>query len=163
MMKKLPFRKRGAMVAGVVLAGALAAGGATAYAVTGDATQPAKSPAATAKAKHRHGLFAPGIHGQATVKNGKTGAFVVREWQRGQVSTVSGDNVTVKSEDGVSWTWTVDGNTKIGRDGKQITVGDLKSGDHVAVVGTQAGSANDAVRIFAPSADQWAKHHAKTS
>jgi hypothetical protein len=158
MVMKLPFRKRGAVVAGVVLAGVLAAGGATAYAVGGDNSgHPAKT-AAAAKGKHRAGaLFGPGIHGEATVKNGKKGTFTTREWQRGQVTAVAGDNVTVKSEDGFSWTWTVAGTTKIGRDGKQITVADLKSGDQVAVVGTKQGSANDATRIFAPSQAQLAK------
>ncbi|MCX4419318.1 DUF5666 domain-containing protein [Streptomyces mirabilis] len=173
MMRKRWLGRRGATVAGIVLAGGLTVGGATAYAAGTDGSHSA-APTAAAKAhkhagKHRHLRFrvhrmlARGVHGQATVKNAKTGQYVVREWQRGQVTSISGDRLTVKSPDGVSWTWNVDKNAKVTRDGKKLTESALKNGDTVLVVGKQSGGTNDAGRIFAPSAAQLAKMKAKAA
>jgi hypothetical protein len=89
-----------------------------------------------------------------TVKNGKTGQYVVREWQRGQITAVSGSTVTVKSTDGTTWTWTTASNTKITRDGKKIAESALATGNKVEILGKQSGSANDATRIFAPTGTQ---------
>ena len=154
-------RRHGIVVASLVLTGALAAGGATAYAAsTSTSPTPTPAPSATAtaapKAGHLAGrrLVRAGIHGQITVKNRTSGQYVTREWQRGQVSAVSGTMVTVKSADGTTWTWTTAGTTRVTRDGKTITESTLQSGDKVLVVGKQAGTANDATRIFAPSATQ---------
>lgn len=171
MMKSMP-RKRRAMVTGVILAGVLAAGGATAYASS--TSSPGASPSSAASAssakqhhnkhhkKHgKHHRSLPGVHGQATVKNRKTGQFVVREWQRGSITGVSGATLTVKSADGVSWTWTVEKNARITRGGKKFAESALKTGDTVRVVGRQAGSANDALRISVPTPAQLAKQHAK--
>lgn len=158
-MRKLSLRRRGTVVAGVVLAGALAVGGATAFAATSPSTSTSTQASVPTAAHKHHGkhprlrrLHLLGVHGQATVKNAKTGQYVVREWQRGQVTAVSGADVTVKSADGVSWTWAVAQNSKITRDGKKISESVLKDGDTVLVVGKQSGSANDAGRIFAPTA-----------
>ncbi|MEY9963367.1 uncharacterized protein (UPF0333 family) [Streptacidiphilus sp. MAP12-16] len=162
-MGKLSLRRRGTVAGAVVLAGILAAGGATAYAAT--SSSPAKSTStAAAKAKAKHHRHAPrGVHGQVTVKNGKTGQYVTREWQRGQVTAVSGTTLTVKSADGTTWTWTADPKLKITRDGKKTTESVLASGDTVLVEGNQAGSVNDATRIYAPSAAQIAKWKAKAA
>ncbi|MGR6975057.1 hypothetical protein ACU639_36675 [Streptomyces cynarae] len=165
-------RKRRAVVTGVVLAGVLAVGGATAYASSASAPGASPSSAASAssakqhhkkhnKKRGKHHRSLPGVHGQATVKNRKTGQFVVREWQRGSITGVSGATLTVKSADGVSWTWTVEKNAKIIRDGKKVAESALKTGDTVMVVGRRAGSANDALRIVAPTPAQLAKRHAK--
>lgn len=172
---KSMLRKRRAVVTGVVLAGVLAVGGATAYASS--ASSPGASPSSAASAssakqhhkkhqKHpkkdgKHHRSLPGVHGQATVKNRKTGQFVVREWQRGSITGVSGATLTVKSADGVNWTWTVEKNARISRDGKKVAESALKTGDTVMVVGRQAGSVNDALRIVAPTPAQLAKQHAK--
>jgi hypothetical protein len=167
MMTKRWLGRRGAVVAGIVLAGGLVAGGTAAYAA-GTGNAPATTHPTPAKAAHKHPgkrrhprLGAVGIHGEATVRNARTGAFVVREWQRGQVTAVNGDHLTVRSADGVSWTWTVEKNATITRDGKKITESTLKSGDTVLVVGRQVGTANDAGRVFAPSQAQLAKAAAK--
>ena len=166
MINRLTPRRRIAVVAGVVLAGGLVAGGATAFADTSATASP--SPSATAAhpkaGKHRRlRLRAPGVHGEATVKDGKIGQWVVREWQRGRITAVSGDTVTVRSADGTSWTWTVPGSAKITRDGGTIAESALKDGDPVLVVGRKDGSANDARRVFAPSPAQLAKLKAKAA
>ncbi|MEZ0093813.1 DUF5666 domain-containing protein [Streptacidiphilus sp. EB129] len=164
-MRTLPLRRRGIAVASLVLAGGVAVGGATAYAASGTTATPSASPSATAahQAAHRHLRTPRGIHGQATVKNGVTGQYVTREWQRGQVTSVSGATLTVKSADGTSWTWTTDSSTKVTRDGKKINESVLANGDTVEVLGKQSGTANDATRIFAPSAAQIAKMKAKSA
>lgn len=160
---------RRTVVTGVILAAVLAAGGATAYASSTSSPGASRSSASASSAhakqhhkmhgKHRHSL--PGVHGQATVEKRKTGQFVVREWQRGSITGVSGATLTVKSADGVSWTWTVEKNARITRDGKKAAESVLKTGDTVRVVGRQAGSANDALRISVPTPAQLAKQHAK--
>jgi hypothetical protein len=171
-MMKSMLRKQRAMVTGVILAGVLAAGGATAYASSTSSQGAGPSSAASASSakqhhkkhhkKHgKHHRSLPGVHGQATVKKRKTGEFVVREWQRGSITGVPGATLTVKSADGVSWTWTVEKNARITRDGKKVAESALKTGDTVMVVGRQAGSANDALRIVAPTPAQLAKQHAK--
>jgi hypothetical protein len=166
-MGKLTLHRRGVIVASSLLAGGLAVGGATAYAASSSsgpsATSTPSASAAPHKAAHRHVRVPLGVHGQATVKNGKTGQYVVREWQRGQITAVSGDTVTVKSADGTSWTWTASSSTRVTREGQKIAESALKSGDSVVVLGTQSGSANDANRIFAPSAAQIAKMKAKAA
>ncbi|MBC9730877.1 hypothetical protein [Streptomyces sp. TRM68367] len=167
-------RNRRAMVTGVILAGVLSAGGATAYASSTSSPGASPSSAASASSAHakqhhkkhgkhhrKHHRSLPGVHGQATVKNRKTGQFVVREWQRGSITGVSGATLTVKSADGVSWTWTVENNAPITRDGEKAAGSVLKTGDTVLVVGRQAGSANDALRISVPTPAQLAKQHAK--
>ncbi|MHA6757169.1 hypothetical protein [Streptacidiphilus sp. PAMC 29251] len=159
-MGKLTLRRRGTVIAALAVTGVLVAGGATASAATSTTT--AKATTTTAKAKHKqaHRHAPRGVHGQRTVKNVKTGQYVTREWQRGQVTAVSGTTVTVKSADGTSWAWNADPKLKITRDGKKTTESVLKSGDTVLVEGTQAGTKNDAIRIFAPSAAQLAKRKA---
>lgn len=167
MISRLSLGRRGTAVAGVVLAGGLVAGGATAFAATTGSSTTAPSGTASAPAAKAHHprvrRMLPGIHGQATVKNRKTGSFVVREWQRGTVVAIAGDRITVRSADGTSWTWTVVKNAKITRDGKKIAESALGTGDTVEVVGRQNGAVNDATRIFAPSAAQLAKAKTKAA
>jgi hypothetical protein len=178
-MGKLSPRRRGTLIGSIALAGVLAAGGATAYAASsgsapatsagsGQATAKASAKGkakhkAKARTKARHGLVRRGVHGQVTVKNGKTGAYTTREWQRGKVVSVSGTTVSVKSADGASWTWTADPKLKITREGAKTTESVLKSGDTVVVLGKKSGSANDATRIYAPTAAQLAKAKAKAA
>lgn len=173
-MRTLRLRRRGAVVAGAVLVAGLAVGGSTAYAVSTDSPS---TPAPAEKAhKHRWGAHhrwahhrwgggpmgpmfrrGPGVHGEATVKDRKTGRWVDREWQRGQVTGVSGKTVSVKSKDGATWQWTLSGATSIKRGGKSVAESALQKGDAVFVVGTKDGSVNDARRVFAPSKAQIAK------
>jgi hypothetical protein len=78
-----------------------------------------------------------GVHGESTVKDPDSDEWVVRIWQRGTVEKVDGDQVTVKSEDGAAWTWTVDEDTKVF---PEDTSGSdaLAKGDTVFLTGTRA-------------------------
>ncbi|MBW8794472.1 MAG: hypothetical protein JF597_12985 [Streptomyces sp.] len=108
-----------------LVAGALALGGTVAFAAGsgggGSTASPAASGAPTAPSAPDgrgpgHGWFGTGgmgVHGEATVKDPDTGTYVVRVWQRGTVERVDGGQVTVKSDDGTSWTWTVGSDVKV--------------------------------------------------
>ncbi|MFD3583508.1 hypothetical protein [Streptomyces sp. NPDC058683] len=118
--RRQPARARAVTVAFAV--GALALGGTVAFAAgsggNGPDTPPAASGAPSAPDGHGpgHGWFGMGglgVHGEATVKDPDTGKYVVRVWQRGTVEKADGDQVTVKSDDGTSWTWTVGSDVKV--------------------------------------------------
>lgn len=127
--------------------GVLALGGTVAYAATSGSSGSEALPAAAGSPSgspspggpgFRHGggggfgLGGAAVHGEATVKDKATGKWVVRIWQRGTVTKVDGDQVTVKSDDGTSWTWTVSSDaTAKGADA-------LKKGDTASLTGTRS-------------------------
>ncbi len=141
----------------------LALGGTVAYAATSSGSGDGASPSASASpstspdgpgGRHGHGMwFGPGgnaVHGEATVKDPDSGDWVVRIWQRGTVQKVDGDQVTVKSEDGAEWTWTVGSDTTVFHDGdKGSGAGDLKKGETAFLAGTRSDDGTrTAVRAF---------------
>lgn len=140
---------RGRTVIAATAVAVLALGGTVAYAATsGDSPSPGTSASSSPSpggpdGRHGRGFgLGAAVHGEATVKDPDTGKWVVRVWQRGTVEKVSGDQVTVKSEDGASWTWTVgSGATERG--------GAPKKGDKVLLVGTRsADGKRTAVRVL---------------
>ncbi|MEU6375750.1 hypothetical protein [Streptomyces sp. NPDC046909] len=158
---------RARAVTAAALVGALALGGAAvAYAATSSGSDGGATPSASGSASpspdghgpgkgHGHGwafgLGGEGVHGEATVKDRDTGEWVVRVWQRGTVEKIDGDQVTVKSEDGAEWTWTVKADTPVVRDdGKGSGAGDLKQDETVSLSGTRSGDdTRTADRAFA--------------
>jgi hypothetical protein len=148
------WRRRSARARTVIAATAvavLALGGTVAYAATsgnsgssGDEALAAASGSATPSPdgpgdRHGHGpwfLGSDAVHGESTVKD-RGGDWVVRVWQRGTVEKVDGDQVTVQSEDGAAWEWTVDSDTKVFPDDTSGT-DTLKDGDTVYLVGTRS-------------------------
>ncbi|MFJ1807721.1 MULTISPECIES: hypothetical protein [unclassified Streptomyces] len=160
---RTPWRRRSARGRAVIAAttvAVLALGGTVAYAATsGDSGggSPSASPSASsseeAGGRHGHrgpwfGLGGDAAHGEATVKDPDTGDWVVRVWQRGTVTKVDDDRVTVKSEDGASWTWTVGADASVSADGASGSGADaLKKGDTVYVAGTRSGDTNTADRV----------------
>ncbi|MFD4554950.1 hypothetical protein ACFWP5_11595 [Streptomyces sp. NPDC058469] len=155
--------RRARAVIAVATVGVLALGGTVAYAATsgspgGDAVPAAGSPSGTTPPGgpgFRHGggggfgLGGAAVHGEATVKDNATGKWVVRIWQRGTVTKVDGDQVTVKSDDGTSWTWTV---------GSGVTAqgsGALKKGDTASLTGTRSNAGTrTADRAFTGTLDR---------
>lgn len=148
-------------VAGVGAAGLLGLG--LFLAVPASAADPAPSPSASPTAKTAHprhpghpGKGHPflraralrGVHGEATVqrKNG----FHNTAWQRGQITSVSSSGVTVRSADGVSWTWTANSDTRIRKDGEKAALKDLAKDDKVIVAGERSGDTRTARLIRAP-------------
>ncbi|HST49904.1 hypothetical protein [Jatrophihabitans sp.] len=92
------------------------------------------------------------LHAQwVTRKPGSPGSFVTHDAIRGEVTAVSATSITVKALDGVSQTYAVTGSTKVhlrkaatgngkGRGGTPGTIGDVHTGDQVAVAGTGTSS-----------------------
>ncbi|MGW0585825.1 hypothetical protein ACWD25_60510, partial [Streptomyces sp. NPDC002920] len=153
---------RGRAVIAATTVAVLALGGTVAYAATsGGSGDNSASPAASSSASGtpdgpggRHGFGGPwmhfggdAVHGETTVKDGD--GWTVRVWQRGTVEKVDGDQVTVKSEDDTSWTWTVGSDTPVSADGDSGSGADaLKKGDTVYVAGTRSGDTLTADRVF---------------
>ncbi len=75
------------------------------------------------------------MHGESTVRDGDGDDWIVRVWQRGTVQEVDGEQVTVRSEDGAEWTWTVDDDTRVHEKGDSDG---LKEGDEVYLAGTRS-------------------------
>jgi len=125
---------------------------------TKDVPTTASAPAGTAhkgkKGKHagraRH--LEGAAHGQWVSKDAKTGAFVTHDAVRGDVSAVSATSITIKAADGTSETFVVNGSTKVHVKGATnppagtsaqapiATIGAVKVGDKVGVLGTGAGT-----------------------
>jgi hypothetical protein len=77
------------------------------------------------------------VHGQIVTTDGK-GNYVTHDGILGSVSAVSSTSITIKSGDGFVQTYTVNSGTKVRdkSDGKSATIGQVKVGDKVGVVGT---------------------------
>ncbi|MFI7412931.1 hypothetical protein ACIBU0_30090 [Streptomyces sp. NPDC049627] len=150
---------------------ALALGGTVAYAATssgsGEGATPAASASASASADGPHGLRGGmgfglgggGVHGEATVKDPDTDEWIVRIWQRGTIEKVDGDQVTVKSEDGAEWTWTVGSDTTVRHDGEKSSgTGGLKKGEAAFLVGTRSDDdTRTASRVLSGTWEDWDK------
>jgi hypothetical protein len=95
--------------------------------------------------------FLRGVHGTATVRI-KDGRFAQVAWQRGQVTSVSGATLTVRSADGTTWQWTTNSDTKVRRHGDKATLSQLAANDRVFVIGTVDGSTRTARAAVAPKA-----------
>jgi hypothetical protein len=110
---------------------------------------PSTSPSTGAKdkdkadKKHRS-LQARALHGEVTLAGKK---HRVVDFQRGAVEKVSGTSLTVRSADGFTATYVVDGQTKVRKDKAEAQIADVEVGDKVRVVAPQDGSTSTAKRI----------------
>ncbi|GAA2636436.1 hypothetical protein GCM10010399_81800 [Dactylosporangium fulvum] len=84
------------------------------------------------------------LHGDFVVKDG-SGKYVTQRLQSGAVTAVSSTSITAKSEDGHSTTFTVGTDTKVNHGSS--TIGDVKVGDTVTVVGVVSGDTATATSI----------------
>ena len=94
--------------------------------------------------KHHAGLKAV-EHGELTVHT-KTGDKVV-DVQRGVITAVDATSVTVKSTDGYSATYTLDPATKVHKDKKAATAGDVAVNDRVRLEATKTATSDTVTRI----------------
>lgn len=178
---------RKAMLAGAVALALTGTGAALAWSATGTPT-PSPSPSQSAPGKDaapgQH-LKAPGhmkgqrmqpLHGEGVVKK-PDGTFQTILEQRGTVESVSDTAITVRSEDGYSQTYTVNGDTRIlvipapaggsgstggsgatGDDGRRLkptdgTIADIAAGDTVRIAGVRDGGKAAATRIVKGAGD----------
>ncbi|MGW0336735.1 hypothetical protein ACWD0J_33670 [Streptomyces sp. NPDC003011] len=87
------------------------------------------------------------MHGESTVRDRDSGAWVVRVWQRGTVEKADGDQITVQSEDGTTWTWTVGADVRVfPGDGDTSGPEALKKGDAAYLVGTRSDAGTRTAR-----------------
>ncbi|TDE48424.1 hypothetical protein E1295_21375 [Nonomuraea mesophila] len=87
-----------------------------------------------------------------TVTRDDDGRTTVRNHQRGRITKVSGTSMTVRSADGTSWTWVLNGDTEVRTEGKD-DASDLKAGDDVMVAGTREGGTRTASFVTNPLQD----------
>ncbi|MEU8802511.1 DUF5666 domain-containing protein [Spirillospora sp. NPDC048819] len=92
-----------------------------------------------------------GVHGEATVQ--RDDGFRLATWQRGEITALSSATLTVKSADGVSWTWTTNADTRVRKDREKAAVKDLADGDKIIVVGERSGDTRTAKVIRVRKAD----------
>ncbi|PRY18721.1 hypothetical protein [Pseudosporangium ferrugineum] len=98
------------------------------------------APATSARPGHhraRKYLRKNTLHGEVTVQ-GKDGVRTIAV-QRGTVTAVDATSVTVKSSDGVTWTWAFGDKIKIVRDRTAVQPTALKAGDEAGLAGRRDG------------------------
>jgi hypothetical protein len=101
----------------------------------------------------RRGLGMGGaVHGEFVVPDGQ-GKYVTVATQQGDVTAVDQSSVTVKSADGYSKTYAINGNTRVnaGSEG----AGSVKTGDSVMVMATVSGQTATADSVFDLTRPNW--------
>ncbi len=142
-------------IVAVVTAGSLGLLGLVGYGATQASASPESSaaPSASASAAHKgqhkgrkgHYLRRHTLHGEFVVHTRKGDKTL--DVQRGQVTGISGDKVTVKSSDGYHVTWSLTDKTGV-RSGKdKADRSALKKDVKVQVVGVRTSNTHTALRI----------------
>ena len=83
------------------------------------------------------------LHGEVTIQTKQQGTKTIVV-QRGEVTAVTATQVTVKSTDGFTLTWTFGDQLKIVQAKKAADKSALKTGEQVGLAGTKDGAATDA-------------------
>jgi hypothetical protein len=94
----------------------------------------------------RHGLGRRVLHGEVTLQTREGVKTIVVA--RGEVTALSGQEVTVKSSDGVSTPFKLDGDTRYGFRNEPAPTAELKVGDSAWVVGERSGDTVTARRVL---------------
>ncbi|MFG2051667.1 hypothetical protein ACGFIW_30060 [Micromonospora sp. NPDC048935] len=124
---------------------------------------PGASPTAKDKAREKRGeelrkrhqarvqLRKNTLHGEAVVKN-KDGGTQTVAVQRGEVTAIDGDSMTVKSTDGFTMTWTFGDDLRVVERRATVQPSEVKVGATLGVAGTQDGDKGVARLILVPHA-----------
>jgi hypothetical protein len=83
-----------------------------------------------------------GIHGQFTFKT-KTG-YKTLAYERGEIQSISGNDVTVQAVDGTTWTWVLVSNTVVRQGGQKVATSQLAEGQQVFAGGPIVSGVYDA-------------------
>ncbi|MFI0369319.1 DUF5666 domain-containing protein [Actinomadura sp. 1N219] len=97
---------------------------------------------------HRHARPFRGVHGEATVR--RKDGFHLATWQRGKITALSGTTLTVRSDDGATWTWAANAQTRVRKNGEKATLKALAAGDQVLVAGERSGDTRNARLVRVP-------------
>jgi hypothetical protein len=111
----------------------------------------------------KHGMGPHGALRSTTVLPGvDDGPVRTVRFDRGELTAVGGNSVTIREQDGVTVTVTASEDTRIGRDGAEAQLSDLKVGDQVSIVRHKTGDEPYTVRaIRAMSPERVAEMEAK--
>jgi hypothetical protein len=93
-----------------------------------------------------HGLGRRVLHGEVTLQTREGVKTVVVA--RGEVTALSGEAITVRSSDGVSTPFRLDGETRYGFRNEPAPRAELKVGDTAFVVGERSGDTVTARRVL---------------
>jgi len=106
---------------------------AAAFGQSGDPSgSPSPGDAPRARADKPAGLRHRAIHSETKVQTADGFATVIADF--GEVTSVSGNTVTIKRVDDETVTVTATGDTKVMRNGEQASVSDIKAGDRAHIV-----------------------------
>jgi hypothetical protein len=97
-----------------------------------------------------HGLAGNALHGEFVVKD-KDGKIVTRVVQHGQVTAVSTTSISLKSDDGFTGSYPVNGDTKVRIGGDNAAISGVKAGNEAWVVATKAGGTSTATVLVVKS------------
>ena len=164
-MATFPQGLRKAFAVGGIAAALTGVGGAAVWAGTQPGPSPSDSSSSTAIPSPSPSQGKPrgaqAIHGEHVVKDAD-GTFRTILTQAGTIDSVSGTEITVKSEDGFTQRYAINGDTKISkvaagmpRNGRgkpslpSVAATDLKTGDKVHVSGNKSGNTVTAQHIVA--------------
>jgi hypothetical protein len=90
------------------------------------------------------------LHGEVTIQTKTQGTRPI-VGQRGAVTAVTATQVTVKSTDGFTLTWTFGDKLRVVQDRKAVDKSALKTGEQIGLAGTKDGAATDARLIAVKS------------
>jgi hypothetical protein len=90
------------------------------------------------------GGVANSLHGDFVVSDGN-GGYTTRRTQTGEVTAVSTNSITVRSEDGYTQTYAIDSSTAV--DNGRDTISEVAVGHTVSITATVAGDTATAVEI----------------
>jgi hypothetical protein len=137
-----PLRLKSPIVVGVICV-ALTAGGiaATAAARSGHSASTAQNHAGKRAGEPGHGFA---VHAEEVVLNKAGTAFITETEDSGTVSSVSGDQLTIKEGTATvtykTVTLTIPSDATIYRNGAKAALSDVKAGDHVRVSSSSDGT-----------------------
>jgi hypothetical protein len=124
---------------------------ASSVATTAAGDAPTNRPDAGVRAALRLAARGRIVHGTVTIDTPKNGLITVQV-DGGTISAVDADSVTIAEKGGGSVTVAIDSDTRVRRERKRATAGDLKVGDTVRVVSRLAdgGSATAKLIVVTP-------------
>ena len=139
------------VLAGITVLAVASLGSGLAYAADGDNPTPPTSSGdvgpdpSPAPGKHHRHFLGRIEHGEFTVRT-QDGTRVI-DVQRGAVTDVSGQSITVKSADGFNGTYTVDPQTKVRKNRQDARIDQVATNDQVVVFADKNGTTALAKRI----------------
>jgi hypothetical protein len=151
---------------GSLLIGALAVGGVAyvgAYAVTASdnvsLTQNEEEPNSGETERSRKGphKFGPrgAIRGEFVVPGEDEGTFQRVRTDRGVIDRIEGSTIVISEADGTTVEVPTSDDTRIGRDGEEAELGELKAGDHVHTMRVNTGDGFVTRHVRAVSPERW--------